>query len=459
VATLLSHPVTSSDVRERPSLSPTQLFEITRATEVALSRLLMAFVTSGLIFMVFPGTFLGVWNLLQISGRESIASISPAWLQAHGHAQVFGWVGSFILGIGFYSIPKMRGAAKSSFGTAWLCWAMWTAGVALRWAANVYLWEWRFLLPLSAFLELGAFLIFFRLVSQHRPDASGKEKLGPWIWVVISASMGLLLVLVMNLGGCLFVSFRGASPAFPHLFDQRYLALMAWGFLVPFVWGFSAKWMTVFLGLKPLRTRWLLAAVVANVIGLVLTSAGAGWIGAWLFVVATAMAVTALRMFEPSEKEAKIRGVHSSFPFFVRMAYVWLIVAAALGVAAIRWDTSGGIWGASRHALTVGFISVMILSVGQRILPAFAGMRMLWSTKLMFAGLAIVTVGCALRVSCEIIAYQGYAEWAWSVLPTSALCELAGLTIFAINILATFILEPSHAHKEPMVVSVPVKIS
>lgn len=459
MATSPTHPVTSSDVQERPSLSPAQLFEITRATEEALSRLLMAFVTTGLIFMVFPGTFLGVWNLLQISGRESVASISPAWLQAHGHAQVFGWVGSFILGIGFYSIPKKRGGAKSLFGTAWICWAMWTAGAASRWSANVYLWEWRFLLPLSALLELGAFLIFFHAVSQHRPEASGKEKLGPWIWVVISASLGLLLLLVVNLGGCLFVSFRGTSPAFPHLFDQRYLALMAWGFLVPFVWGFSAKWMTVFLGLKPLRPRWLLAALVVNLVGLGLTVAGAGWIGSWLFVVAAAMAVAALRMFEPSEKEAKTRGVHSSFPFFVRMAYGWLLVAAALGVAATRWDTSGGIWGASRHALTVGFISVMILSVGQRILPAFARMRMLWSTKLMFAGLALVTLGCTLRVSCEIIAYQGYAAWAWSVLPISALCELAGLTIYAINILSTFVLEPRHAQKQPLVVGVPVKIS
>jgi len=436
--------------RQGPSVAEALL--AVRNREAAMSRLLMTFILSGLAFMVFPGTFLGVWNLLQISGRESVASISPAWLQAHGHAQVFGWVGSFILGIGFYSIPKMRGGAKSSFGTAWMSWAMWTTGAALRWAANVYLWEWRFLLPFSAFLELGAFLIFFRAVSQHRPEASGKEKLGPWIWVVISASLGLLLVLLVNLGGCLLVSFRGTSPAFPHLFDQRYLALMAWGFLVPFVWGFSAKWMTVFLGLRPLRSKWLLAAVVANLTGLGLTVAGAGSIGSWLFVVAAAMAVTALRMFEPSEKKAKIRGVHSTFPFFVRMAYGWLLVAAIVGVAATLWDTSGGIWGASRHALTVGFISVMILSVGQRILPAFSGMRMLWSTKLMFVGLALVTLGCALRVSSEIIAYQGYAAWAWSVLPISALCELAGLTIYAINILGTFVLQPSHAQAEPVMV-------
>jgi uncharacterized protein involved in response to NO len=454
MATSLTHPVTTSDVQERPERSPAQLFEVTRAREEAASRLLMAFVTTGLIFMVFPGTFLGVWNLLRISGRESLASISPAWLQAHGHAQVFGWVGSFILGIGFYSIPKMRGGAKSSFATAWICWSMWTAGVALRWAANVYLWEWRFLLPLSAFLELGAFLIFFRAVSHHRPEVSGIEKLDPWIWVVVSASTGLLLVLIVNLGGCFFVSFRRNSPAFPHLFDQRYLALMAWGFLVPFVWGFSAKWMTVFLGLKPLRTRWLLAALVVNVIGLGLTVAGAGWIGSWLFAVGAAMAVAALRMFEPSEKEAKIRGVHSSFPFFVRMAYGWLLVAASLGVAATRWDTSGGIWGASRHALTVGFISVMILSIGQRILPAFAGMRLLWSTRLMFVGLMLLTIGCTLRVSSEVLAYQGYANWAWSVLPVSALLELAGITTFAVNILGTFILEPSHVQKQDLVVGI-----
>lgn len=177
MATSFTHPVTSPDASESRSLSPSQLFEITRAREEALSRLLMAFVTTGLIFMVFPGTFLGVWNLLQISGRESVASVSPAWLQAHGHAQVFGWVGSFILGIGFYSIPKLRGSGKSSFAAAWVCWVMWTIGVALRWAANVYGWEWRLLLPLSALFEIAAFLIFFRAVSQHRSEHSGKSRL------------------------------------------------------------------------------------------------------------------------------------------------------------------------------------------------------------------------------------------------------------------------------------------
>ena len=432
-----------------------EIFNIARARELALSRLLMAYITTGLIFMLFPGTLLGVWNLLQISGRESAGLISPAWLQAHGHAQVFGWIGSFLLGIGFYSIPKLRSKATKVIRAAWICWALWTAGVAVRWAVTVYFWHWRVLVPLSSTLELVAFLIFFGVVSQHRPQASGMSALEPWVGVVMSATVGFLLAVIANVAGSVYVSLRGTSPAFPHRFDQRYLALIGWGFLVPFVWGFSAKWMRVFLGLRPLRPHLLLGAVVVNSTGVLVAVAGYIWIATWAFVAGAGLSIAAIRVFERSEQQAKIKGVHRTFPFFVRMAYGWLLVAASLGVAASIWDDSGGIWGASRHALTVGFIAVMVLSVGQRILPAFAGMRLLWSPKLMFAGLLLLTIGCTLRVSCEVLAYQGYAAWAWSLLPISALFELAGLTVFATNIFGTFLLQPSHAHNQPLVVGMP----
>jgi len=452
----LDEPLTTTPAGRRlPPPSPAEIMAAARAREAALSHLLMAFISSGLFFMLFPGTFLGVWNLLQISGRESVASVSAAWLQAHGHAQVFGWIGSFIFGIGFYSIPKLRGNTKAPFASAWLCWAMWTLGVALRWAANVYAWEWRFLLPVSSALELAAFAIFFHAVSQHRPDAAGKHGLDAWIWVVISASTGLALTLIANVAACFYLALRGAGPALPHVLDQRYLVLLVWGFLVPFVWGFSAKWMSIFLGLKTVRPRLLLAAVALNFAGIVLTLVGLGAPATVIFVVSVALAIAALRMFEPALQEAKTRGVHASFPFFIRLAYGWLLAAAMLGVAAARWDFSGGIWGASRHALTVGFVAVMVLSVGQRILPAFAGMRLLWSARLMFTGLLLLATGCTARVSCEILAYQGYSSWAWPVLPVSALLELAGITAFALNILGTFILEPSHAQKEPLVVGMP----
>lgn len=437
------------------AVNPAEVMKIAQTRENALSRVLTAYVTSGLIFMLLPGTFLGVWNLLQISGSESAASVAPAWLQAHGHAQVFGWIGSFILGIGFHSIPKRRGSMKPPITGAWVCWALWTVGVAIRWTANIYLWHWRALLPLSSVLELSAFLLFANTVSRHRPEDAGKERLDPWIWIVISAAVGFLLALAGNIIGCFYVALEGTGPALPHVLDQRYLALLTWGFLVPFVWGFSARWMHVFLGLKPVRPDYLIAAVLTNLSGVILTLAGWYAVGTILFFGGAILAIGGARMFEPAIREPKVRGLHSTFPYFVRMAYGWLLVAAILGMAAARWDDSGGMWGASRHALTVGFIAAMVLCVGQRILPAFAGMRALWSTRLMFTSVALLMGGCILRVSCEILAYQEHAQWAWSALPPSAMLELAGIAAFAVNIFGTFLFEPSHAQHQALIIESP----
>ena len=44
----------------------------------------------------------------------------------------------------------------------------------------------------------------------------------------------------------------------------------------------------------------------------------------------------------------------------------------------------------------------------------------------MFASLLLLTIGCLLRVSSEVIAYQMGATWAWSVLPFSAVLEVIG---------------------------------
>jgi len=439
--------------RSDPSVA--QALRVVRDRETAMSKLLMAFIATGLVFMLLPGTLLGVWNLLQISGRERGGFISAAWLQAHGHAQVFGWVGSFLLGIGFYSIPKLRESAAGVIRAAWMCWVLWTLGVAMRWTATVYLWKWRVLVPLSGSIELLAFLIFFSVVSQHRPKDSSKKGLEPWVWVVMSATVGFLLSLMGNLAASLQASLHGVGPAFPRDIDQRYLALLGWGFLVPFVWGFSAKWMRVFLGLKALRPRFLFVAVSLDFLGVACAAAGMFTAAALLLFAATISSVVAIRIFEPSEQQPKTRGIHRSFPAFVRMAYVWLLIASGLGIAATQWDTSGGFWGASRHALTVGFVGIMILSVGQRILPAFAGMRLLSSPKLMFAGLSLLAVGCTLRVSSEVLAYQGYAGWAWHVLPVSALVELAALSIFTVNMACTFVLQRSHAVNEPITIGVP----
>ena len=424
------------------ALTPLQIFDITAARETTLSRLLMLYISTGLLFMLLPGTFLGVWNLLAISSHRAADSVSPAWIQAHGHAQIFGWIGTFILGIGFYSIPKLRRLNSFALSAVWSSWALWTIGVTLRWLTSVYQWEWRALLPLSAALELAAFAIFFRTVSGHRTQESGKTKLEEWVFVVIAGSVGLLLTLLVNFGVTLFLAVRGTSAEIPADFDQRFLVLQTWGFLVPFVWGFSAKWLPVFLGLRPVRGRILLLAVALNSAGVLVAFAGSMMAASVLLIIGLITAVYSLRLLETPAHPAKVKGVHTSFPVFVRLAYVWALVAASLGIWAASVQNPRGIWGASRHALTFGFLAMMVFAIGQRVLPAFSGMRVLFSTKLMFVAALLLAVGCLLRVSSEILAYQGLTLSAWSWLSVSAITEMTAVTLFAANLIVTFARRP-----------------
>ena len=419
----------------------------TRERETALSRIVMLFIGTGLAFMLLPGTFLGVWNLLSISNKHAADSISAAWIQAHGHAQVFGWIGTFILGIGFYSIPRVRNAQPFALWEAWSCWALWTVGVTARWAASIYEWHWRSILPISASLELLAFLIFFRAVSTHKPagPSQGRPKLEMWILVVVAATLGLLGTLAANLGGCIWAAVHGSSPAFPQSFDQRFLVLMAWGFMVPFVWGFNARWLPTFLGIRTPCNRGLMMMLALNFAGVTAALSGAFRVAVILLLVAAVLSNLVLRVQTRSLQPAKTKGVHPAFPYFIRLAYVWLVVAAVLGVWAAFAANPDGIWGASRHALTVGFVSTMVFAVGQRILPAFGGMRLLYSPRLMGASLGVLTAGCLLRVSSEVLAYQGILQGAWKVLPVSAVTELTAVTLFAVNMILTFRSQPPSA--------------
>jgi hypothetical protein len=65
--------------------------------------------------MALPGTLLGFSNLMAISTNHGLGSLPAAWMEGHGHAQMFGWIGSFILGIGLYSQPtRGRSAIRVS---------------------------------------------------------------------------------------------------------------------------------------------------------------------------------------------------------------------------------------------------------------------------------------------------------------------------------------------------------
>jgi uncharacterized protein involved in response to NO len=413
------------------------------ALERTRSLVLRAWILVGIFFMALPGTLLGFSNLMAMSAHHGPVGLSPAWMEGHGHAQVFGWIGSFILGIGFYSQPA-NGRWTTRLQVS--CFALWSAGVALRWTGNIYGWHWRILVPLSAALELIAVLFFLVAASHHKlpkARASTKRRMELWMVSVLLGTSGLAAAVLFNFVECVRLASAGASPSFPHALDQKYLVILGWGFLVPVVWGFSARWLPTFLGIAKPRGRLFSAALLFDMLGVIGCLAGQMTTGALLLAAGSMLSGLALRLIERPQANAKVRGVHSSFPVFARIPYLWLAVAGAMSVWAATCDVHGGIWGASRHALTVGFAATMVFAIGPRILPHFGGARRIFSTRLMFVSLLLLQAGCTLRVSSEPLAYEGILPFAWKVLPISGMLELSGVLIFAANISLTFMTQRS----------------
>ena len=408
------------------------------APERRAGRMLAAFILTGLLFLALPGTLIGVWNLITIAQHHESSAAGLGWIQAHGQAQLFGWVGTFIWGISLYVLPKFRGRALKTFGPAWAVWALWTAGVGWRWWAGVTAQHWRLAFVASAILELAAFALAMRVLffpgEGRGADASAKQApsdLGSWLGIFGFSALGLALF--MNLGLSAHAAASSSLPAYPAVGDRIFLLIALWGFVVPVAWGYSTRFVTIFLGLEPPIHRaagWLCGGGVAIVIAAL---ARQFLLADMLALALTLAAIWALRIFRPSPRPAKLVGAYVHYPIFVRLAYGWLIVGAVLGAGADLFPGILGLGGASRHAVTVGFIATLIFAIGPRLLPSFLNSRELYSSRLMAASLWLLSLGCLLRVSSEAVAYSA-GGLAWKVLPVSALLELTAVILFVLNL-------------------------
>ncbi|HSP15354.1 MAG TPA: hypothetical protein VLV78_11440 [Thermoanaerobaculia bacterium] len=415
-----------------------------------LSRMLIVFIATGLGFMLLPGTFVGVVSLLKISAAQTSRVADAGWIQAHGHAQVFGWLGTFILGIGYYAIPRLRLSAFSPVA-AWTTYGLWTTGVAIRWAVGS--WPpalWRVPFALAGALELIAVVIFAASVYLAKPrtrDDSWRNS----VILITAAGCGFVAAVAVNAWKSFEVARFGSMPAFDFAFDQRYLVLITWGFVVPFIWGFSSRWIPPLLSLRKTRKALLTPALVVLFSGVVAAMAGALASSAVLLLFAALTFAIALRIFEPATKEPKVRGVHPYTPVLIRIAYGWSIVAAVIAIVSAMRPLPNGYAGAGRHALTVGFFAAAVFTIGPRVLPAFFSVRRLWSTGLMAISLVLLNAGCAIRVVSQILAYEGISATAWKSLPLSAIVEMTAVTLFAVNMLMTLTTgSPLEVHLESL---------
>src|SRR5690606_36081358 len=103
-----------------------------------------------------------------------------------------------------------------------------------------------------------------------------------------------------------------------------------------------------------------------------------------------------------SKPARAIYGVDVRGHVLIRVAFAWLVIGLAMVlIEQITGPLPHAYGGAWRHALTVGFITTMILGVGQRLVPIIIK-QPLASTRLMLISAVLIIVGNAGRVGLEL---------------------------------------------------------
>src|SRR5262249_49846980 len=133
---------------------------------------------------------------------------------------------------------------------------------------------------------------------------------------------------------------------------------------------------------------------------------------------------------------------------FLRTAYGWLLVSLAMTVLlpayqfaflpwvapeseAVRIGFSHAYYGAVRHAITVGFVSLMIMGVAARVVPTLNGVDMHRLTRLRLPFL-LLNAGCALRVVAQTL--TDFTPHAFPAAGVSGLLEVTALALWGAHL-------------------------
>ena len=155
--------------------------------------------------------------------------------------------------------------------------------------------------------------------------------------------------------------------------------------------------------------------------------AGAMWLSWLLLAAGAAVIVWPWRLWRPlPTNEAQF----DRSAKFVRIAYAWLAVSLTMLLLLPVYQAVSGIafshayYGAIRHAITVGFISMMIMGFAAKVVPTLNGVDTRGLSRL-WAPFVLVNLGCFLRVSTQTLTDWHPAFFA--VIGLSGTLEVTGL--------------------------------
>lgn len=410
-------------------------------------RIYRRFFLAGIAAVLTVGAGWGVWLLLTIAAGESLTAPSLFAINAHGQAQIYGWVGLFVLGFAYQAFPRFKHTTLALPGFANASFFLMLGGVLLRSLAEPQQGRgaWTAVALVGGALQLAAVLVFVTVIGTtlrraDRPlETYDRYILAAMTWFVAAAALDLF-----HLHATLAAAGRQALLTQVATYQFALRDLQIHGLAMMMIFGVSLRYFPAILGTAPpslavARRLWLPInlAVAGETLGFVMfmRTKAALWAAlTGVAVVTLAVAATAyvlnLRLFRPTaEGDRSLK--------FLRASHVWLVVSLAMLVGAPLYFRLTGAafshawYGAMRHAITVGFISLTIMGVAAKVVPTLAGIHTRQLGEL-WVPFLLVNIGCTLRVGGQVA--TDLTPAAYPIAGISGLLELTGLAVWGVGL-------------------------
>ncbi|MCC6487653.1 MAG: DUF1858 domain-containing protein [Candidatus Hydrogenedentes bacterium] len=416
------------------------------------------FFKAGIAVALTLGAVWGAFLLIRIALSGSFTAVGIHEVNAHGHAQIFGWVGLFVMGFAYQAFPRFKhtslahphvalttlwlmlaGIVVRSTSQALLPYAPWTAGAGVA----------------GSVLEIVAIGLFIGII--WRTLSSTGQPFAFYEYYILCALGWFFTQAVYEtvyFAATAAATDRAALLGLVATWQAPLRDIQIHGFALLIILGVSLRMFHNLYGFTEPNRRASLAALIllnAAVIGesvgfVLMRTAGHAWTALWYgSVIVLAATVAALvcgwHIYRPApEPNRSLK--------YLRTAYGWLFLSLAMLVAlplyqfgllrafapdseAAQIGFSHAYYGAIRHAITVGFVSLMIVGVAARIVPTLKGIDSNGLNRL-WLPFVLINTGCAMRVGFQTL--TDFTDIAFPITGVSGILEVSGLTVWGIHL-------------------------
>jgi hypothetical protein len=416
------------------------------------------FFIAAIAVVLSVGAAWGAWLLLRIGASGRFAGASLHQINAHGHAQVFGWVGLFVMGFAYQMFPALWQRRLAAPACLPFVFGAMLTGIAIRTVAMAAVGA-SWAVPgvmMGGALEIGAIALFVaQLALTWRASFARNQPYLRYVGTALAFFVIQAVFDVWHTRGTMIASDRSSLIWQVATYQAVLRDLQIHGFALLMVLGVSMRVLPRFFGVPEVTARraalaWRL--IVGGILGevtlfLLYRFTGrhviaAGLLVPWMMLAGGALSLTAVfrpwRPFPRADRSAK----------FVRAAYLWLLASFALLLllpvfqAATHTPFSHAYYGSIRHAITVGFVSQMILGIAAFVVPGLrrvprAGLPPLWGP------FVLLNVGCFLRVTLQALTDVHRVFFAF--VGVSGILELGALAWWGTYLVRLMVTRPARA--------------